>query len=73
MTLKDNKNNVLKNTNVLLKVNGKLYYVKTNAKGVATFKVTKLTKPGNYKAMLRFGGNGYYYSLNKFINIAVKR
>ena len=73
MTLKDNKFRPLKNSLVLIKVYGKIYYAKTNAKGVATFKINKLTKVGNHRALIRFGGNGCYYSLNRYVNIGVKR
>ena len=72
-TLKDNRNNPLKNAQVTIKVNGKTYSAKTDSKGVATFKFTKLTKVGNYKAAISFGGNKYYTSQSKSITISVKR
>ena len=50
----------MKNTKVSLKVNGKTYSAKTNAKGQATFKITKLTKKGKFTAIVKFAGNKYY-------------
>ena len=51
--LKDNKGKALKNKKVSLKVNGKTYTAKTNSKGVATFKLSKLTKEGAYNAVIK--------------------
>jgi hypothetical protein len=50
----------MKNTKVTLKVNGKTYAAKTNAKGQATFKLTKLTKKGKFTAVVKYAGNNYY-------------
>ena len=41
----------MKKAKVTLKVKGKTYAAKTNSKGKATFKITKLTKKGTYKAI----------------------
>lgn len=72
ITLKNNKNKVMKSTKVTIKVNGKTYSAKTNAKGKATFKITKLTKKGNFKAVITYGGNAYYKKVTKKVNIKVK-
>ena len=72
ITLKDNKNKVMKNKKVTLKVNGKTYTAKTNSKGVATFKLSKLTKKGKYTAAITYAGDKYYNKLNKKAKITVK-
>ena len=72
ITLKNNKNVVMKNTKVTVKVNGKTYSAKTNNKGVATFKLKKLTKKGKYKTVVTYGGNAYYNSVSKTVKIIVK-
>ena len=38
---------------------------KTNAKGKATFKITKLTKKGKFTAVIKYAGNKYYNKLSK--------
>lgn len=58
--LKDIKGKAVKKALVTLKVNGKIYKVRTNLKGQAIFKITKLTKKGKFKAAIKFAGNGYY-------------
>lgn len=50
----------MKNTKVTLTVNGKIYSAKTNSKGVATFKLTKLIKKGKFTAVVKYVGNSYY-------------
>ena len=72
-TLKDNKGKVLKNIKVTLKVKGKTYTAKTNKKGVATFKVTKLNKKGTYKGTVKFAGNKYFKAASKTVKIVVKK
>ena len=71
--LKNNKGKVLKKVKVTLKVKGKTYKATTNAKGKATFKISKLTKKGTYKAIVKFAGNKYYNSLSKKVKIVVKK
>lgn len=44
VVLKNNKNKVLKNQKVTLRVGGINYVAKTNSYGKATFKITKLTR-----------------------------
>ena len=55
-----------------LKVKGKTYKAKTNSKGKAIFKITKLTKKGTYKAKVNFVGNSYYKSISKTIKIKIR-
>jgi hypothetical protein len=73
VTLKTNKNKAIKNAKLTLKVNGKTYSAKTNSQGKATFKITKLTKKGKYKAAIKFKGNSYYKSVSKSVKITVKK
>ena len=60
ITLKTNQNKAMKGIKVTIKVNKKTYSAKTNKKGIATFKITKLTKTGKYTAVVKFAGNKYY-------------
>jgi hypothetical protein len=60
VTLKTNSNKVMKNTKVTITVNKKTYTAQTNSKGVATFKLTKLTKKGKYTAVVKYAGDKYY-------------
>ena len=72
VTLKDNKGNALKNKKVTLKVDGKTYTAKTNSKGVATFKLSKLTKKGTFTAVVTYKGNKYYKKVTKKPKVTVK-
>ncbi|WP_295620984.1 hypothetical protein [uncultured Methanobrevibacter sp.] len=72
VTFKTNQNKVFKNAKLTLKVNGKTYSAKTNSKGVATFKITKLTKKGSFKAVVAFAGSKYFNKLSKAVKITVK-
>ena len=54
-----------------LKVNGKTYTAKVS-KGVAKFKITKLTKKGKYTAKITFAGDKTYAASKKSIKITVK-
>ncbi len=72
VTLKDNKGKVMKNTKLSLTVNKKTYTVKTNSKGVATFKITNLKKKGKFTATIKFAGNKYYNKLTKKAKITIK-
>ena len=72
VTLKTNQNKVMKNTKLTLKVNGKTYYAKTNAKGQATFKITKLIKKGKFTATIKYAGSKYYTAKTVTAKITVK-
>ena len=72
VTLKNHKGKVMKSTKVTIKVNKKTYTATTNSKGVATFKLTKLTKKGTFKATVTYSGNTYYKKVSKNVNIKVK-
>ena len=72
VTLKTNKNKAMKNVKLTIKVNKKTYTAKTNKKGVATFKITKLTKKGTYKAVVTYKGNDDYNKVTKKVNIKCK-
>ena len=72
VTLVNNKGAALKNTTVILKVNGRTYSAKTNSKGVATFKLTKLTKTGTYTAVISYAGNKYYNKISAKAKVTVK-
>lgn len=71
ITLKAN-NKAIKNAKVILKVKGKTYKATTNAKGKATFKITKITKKGKYTATIKFNGDNYYLKSTKSVRIVVK-
>ena len=73
ITLKTNKNKVMKKVKVTLKVNKKTFTAKTNSKGVATFKITNLKKKGKYTATIKFAGSKYYKKLTKKVKITVKK
>ena len=73
IVLKDNKGKAIKKAKVTLKVKGKTYKATTNNKGKATFKITKLNKKGKTTANVKFGGNNYFKSISKKVNIIVKK
>ena len=73
VTLKNSKKKAIKNVKVTLKVNGKTYSAKTNSKGQAIFKLTKLTKVGKLPATVKFAGNDYYKASQKSVKITVKK
>lgn len=72
ITLKNNKGVVMKNTKVTLTVNKKTYSVKTNSKGVATFKITNLKKKGKFTAVVKYAGSKYYNKVTKKPKITIK-
>ena len=71
ITLKSGKKPI-KKVKVTLKIKGKTYKAKTNAKGKATFKIKKLTKKGKYTAVIKFKGNANYIASSKKVKIIVK-
>ena len=73
IVLKTNENKALSKVKVTIKLGKKTYSAKTNSKGQATFKLTKLTKKGSYKATVKFAGNAYYQALSKKVTIKVKK
>ena len=72
VTLKDSKNRALKGKKITIKVNGKTYKATTNKKGVATFKITKLSKKGTYKSKIVFKGDKWYKGVSKVVKIKAK-
>ena len=72
ITLKNSKNKAITKVKVTLKIKGKTYTAKTNAKGKATFKIKKLTKKGTFKATIKFKGNSYYNAVTKKVKIKIK-
>ena len=72
ITLKNNKGVVMKNTKVTLTVNKKTYSVKTNSKGMATFKITNLKKKGKFTAVVKYAGSKYYNKVTKKPRITIK-
>ena len=73
VTLKTNRNKAMKNVKLALKIKKKTYWAKTNKKGVATFKITKLKKKGKYNAVIKYGGDKYYNKVTKTVRIIVKK
>jgi len=72
VTLKTNKNAAMKKVKISLKVKGKTYTAKTNSKGQAIFKLSKLTKKGTYKAVVTYNGNNCYNKVTKNVKITIK-
>ena len=73
VTLKDANKKAIKNAKLTLKVNGKSYTAKTNSKGNATFKITKLKKKGTFKAVIKYAGDKKYKPVSKSVKITVKK
>lgn len=70
--LKNSKGKAISKQKVTLKVNGKNYIAKTNAKGKAIFKIKKLNKKGKFSAKITFKGNSYYNKAVKKIKLNIK-
>ncbi|WP_297828071.1 hypothetical protein [uncultured Methanobrevibacter sp.] len=71
-TLKDNKGKIIKNAKLTLKINGKSYIARTDAKGIATFKVTNLNKRAKFVGLINFAGDKYFKPLNGRVTVVVK-
>ncbi len=71
INLKNSKGKAIKKVKVTLKVKGKKYNARTNSRGKAIFKITKLTKRGTYKATITFKGNKYYLKAVKKSKIRI--
>ena len=63
---------MIKKAKLTLKVGKKTYKAKTNSKGKATFKITKLNKKGKKTATVKFAGNKYFKALSKKVKITIK-
>ena len=72
-TLKNNKNKAMKNVKITLKVNGKTYSAKTNSKGQAVFKLSRLAKKGTFKATVKYAGSKCYNAKSVEAKISVKK
>ncbi len=72
VTLKNNNRKAIKSAKLTISVNGKKYSARTNSKGLATFKITKLTKRGTYTATVKYNGNKYYKTASTKIKIRIK-
>ena len=72
ITLKSKSGKAIKKVKVTIKVKGKTYKATTNAKGKATFKITKLTKKGKHTATVKFAGNKYFNKASKKVKITIK-
>ncbi|MDO5860657.1 right-handed parallel beta-helix repeat-containing protein [Methanobrevibacter sp.] len=72
VVLKSKSGKVIAKAKVTIKVNGKTYSATTNAKGVATLKITKLTKKGSFTSLVKFAGNKYYNAISKKVKIIAK-
>lgn len=70
-TLKDNKGRIMKNTLLTLTISGKKYSIRTNSKGIATFKVS-LNKKGTFKAYINFKANSNYNAVKKAISVKIQ-
>ena len=73
IVLKDKNNEPIKNKKVTLKVKGKTYSAKTNSKGKAVFKVTKLNKKGKFTGKVKFAGDSAYKASSANVKITVRK
>ena len=72
ITLKSALNKLLASKKITLSVNGKSYAAKTNSKGQATLKITKLTKKGSFKYTVKFNGDSNFNKVSKTGKITIK-
>lgn len=70
VSLKNNLKAPMKKVKVSLTIGKKTYNAKTNSKGIATFKLTKLTKTS--KATVKYLGNKNYNAASKKVKLTVK-
>ena len=69
-TFKSASGKVVANKKITFTVNGKSYSATTNAKGVATVKVSLNTK-GTYSFTAKFAGNNMYAAMNKTAKLTI--
>ncbi|WP_292792126.1 Ig-like domain-containing protein [Methanobrevibacter sp.] len=72
ITLKNSKGKAVKKVQVTLKIKGKTFKAKTNARGKAIFKIKKLTKKGTYKAKINFKTTPLYLKSAKTVKIKLR-
>ena len=72
VSLKNSKGKAVKKVKVTLKVKGKTYKAKTNSKGKATFKITKLIKKGKFNGVIKFKTNSYYKAATKKVKLTIR-
>lgn len=70
-TLKDASGKAIKGKKITIKVNGKTFSAKTNAKGIAKISV-KVAKKGKFKAVAKFAGDSAYKAVTKKVVFTVK-
>ena len=70
-TFKSANGNLVKGKKVSFTVNGKTYTATTNAKGVATVKVS-LNKKGTYNFTAKFAGDNTYAAISKTAKLTIK-
>ena len=70
-TFKSASGKVVKGKKITFTVNGKSYSATTNAKGVATVKVS-LSKKGTYSFTAKFAGNTMYAAISKTGKLVIK-
>jgi len=70
-TFKAASGKVVANKKITFTVDGKSYSATTNAKGVATVKVS-LNKKGTYNFTAKFAGNNMYAAMNKTAKLTIK-
>jgi hypothetical protein len=70
-TFKSASGKVVANKKITFTVNGKSYSATTNAKGVATVKVS-LNKKGTYNFTAKFAGDNTYAAISKTAKLTIK-